>query len=189
MLVSPTLTHMLRLPSSSPAAQIELETGGENGGGEAFDPSSVDHAILSEGYPGIEKIKGGECWTDSSELAAKKAEDGTEARRKAAGYTFDQASLRRVGLWIATARITQSPRNIKVSATTVKKARLNHGPATTALLYPPFGRLPASHLCGGRVARSGRVSYVSDRHHLDFVMLTVNDYCLPRIRMPQRRDG
>jgi len=57
---SPTLNKALGLPSSSPAAQIEFQTL-TNGQAEALNPSSVDSAIISEGYLGIEKITGGKC--------------------------------------------------------------------------------------------------------------------------------
>ena len=58
---SATLAHLLGLPAASPVSQIELETGSEaSGHEEALDPSSVDGAIVSEGYPGIEKLPG-EC--------------------------------------------------------------------------------------------------------------------------------
>ena len=56
---SPTLVKALGLPSNTVAvAQIELETGhDENGEEQPFDPSSVDNAIISEGYRGIESQK------------------------------------------------------------------------------------------------------------------------------------
>jgi arylsulfatase A-like enzyme len=57
MLVSsPTLARPLGLPAGTPVAQVELETGSEaSGHEEAFDPSSVDGALVSLGYPGIER--------------------------------------------------------------------------------------------------------------------------------------
>jgi hypothetical protein len=56
---SAALAHALGLPAGTPAAQIELETGSEASGHEnAFDPASVDGAVISEGYQGIE-TKGG----------------------------------------------------------------------------------------------------------------------------------
>jgi len=57
---SHTLNKALGLSASSPAAQIEFETLA-NGQPEGLCPSSVDSAIISEGYPGIEKITGGKC--------------------------------------------------------------------------------------------------------------------------------
>jgi hypothetical protein len=58
---SPTLVQALGEhgnPATVPVAQIELETGhDENDEEQPFDPSNVDGALVTEGYPGIEKIK------------------------------------------------------------------------------------------------------------------------------------
>src|ERR1700722_4254716 len=58
---SPTLARALGErgnPATVPVAQIELETGhDENDEEQPFNPSSVDGALVTEGYPGIEKIK------------------------------------------------------------------------------------------------------------------------------------
>lgn len=58
---SPTLARALGErgnPATVPVAQIELETGhDENDEEQPFNPSNVDGALVTEGYPGIEKIK------------------------------------------------------------------------------------------------------------------------------------
>lgn len=59
---SPTLTRALGLPSGTPPAQISLEdVSSETGESAPFDPASVNLAIVSKGFPGIEKITGGKC--------------------------------------------------------------------------------------------------------------------------------
>ncbi len=59
LIKSRTLVRALGLPTSTvAAAQIDLETGhDENDQEQPFDPSSVDGALVTEGYPGIENIK------------------------------------------------------------------------------------------------------------------------------------
>jgi hypothetical protein len=57
---SPTLAQALGLPAGTPVAQIGLEKTTATGE-EPFNPSSVDHALIMEGYPGIQGIKGGKC--------------------------------------------------------------------------------------------------------------------------------
>jgi hypothetical protein len=59
---SATLTQALGLSAGTPVAQISLEASPtESAEEQPFDPSSVDTAIVSGGYSGIEKITGGKC--------------------------------------------------------------------------------------------------------------------------------
>lgn len=55
---SAAVAPLLGLPEGTPVAQLELETGSEaSGHEETLDPSSVDGALITEGYPGIEGLK------------------------------------------------------------------------------------------------------------------------------------